>query len=55
MLNLINACLVTEQPEEAAIYFKALKDINVPYAVEITLTEIENKIRDLQQRVDAKI
>ncbi len=55
LLNLINACLVTEQPEEAAIYFKALKDINVPYAVEITLTEIENKIRDLQQRVDAKI
>ena len=55
LLNLINAALVTEQPAEAATYFTALKNIKVPYRVEITLDAIDAEIRDLQMRVNAKI
>lgn len=54
LLNIINACLVTENPTEAATYFTALKNIKVPYRVEITLDAIDAEIRDLQNRVNAK-
>lgn len=53
--NLIDACLVTEQPAEALTYFNALKEIDLPYAVKISLDETENEIKDVKNRVDAKI
>jgi hypothetical protein len=55
LMNLINAYLVTENPAMAQKYFTALKDIKVPYRVEIMLDGIESEIIDLQNRVNAKI
>ena len=55
LMNLINACMVTENPADAEKYFLALKKMNVPYRVETTLKNLEPEIRDLKSRVDAKI
>jgi hypothetical protein len=55
LINLVNACLYTENPVDADTYFVALKKINVPYRVQARFNDIEVSIRDLKSRVDAKI